>query len=754
MAAFKDRLRALRRRRSLRLIARSGVFDEAWYGAQNPDCAETGLAPGLHYLLVGAARGARPHLLFDPDWFARGRRGARRRAANPLLDYLRFGAALDPSPYFDAAHYRALAGDLEGLTPLGHFIRFGLARGLSPAPFFDRAWYLAAYPDVKAAGLDPFLHFVASGAREGRSPSPLFDAPWFLAREPTLRESGLEPLPAFLAYGAPAGARPQEGFDPTFYAGAADVPLGAAFSHYAREGRAGWRSAHRILPPPGSPAASFQDLPWRRAGAPRPAAPFRVMIVAPAGAPAARALRKALAAWTALDVHVLARGASAEPEGFEAALDLAGLARAGLPEEIALDRAARALKFHDPEAVVVSSGAPGPALSRACRETGLALLTLEAGAGEAAAARCAGLLRWALAYRETPRRSVSVAVPNYNHARFLDERLGSIMAQTLAPDEILFLDDASDDDSLAVAKRWRDRSAIPFVILSSAQNGGSPFRQWAKGVRAARGDLVWIAESDDAAEPRFLETMTACFARPGLALAYCDSKTIGPGGDLLASSARFYTDTLDAEKWLVGHRAPGAQETAQALVVKNTIPNVSAALFSRAALTLALREIESCRYCGDWAAYVEALRYGDLAYRPQALNRRRQDRESVTGQGERGLEAVREALAVKRSIFARLRVDDARLAQSFAQSAFEYERRSLAPGGRRPGFAANPGLQGEFDALGASIARLGPALDACGAATLRFLEGLGAHDAGLTRAQGRALAATAFGELRALAGRL
>ena len=55
--------------------------------------------------------------------------------------------------------------------------------------------------------------------------------------------------------------------------------------------------------------------------------------------------------------------------------------------------------------------------------------------------------------------AISVVVPNYNYARYLPERLASIFAQTHPVREVLLLDDASTDDSVATARRiaadWR-----------------------------------------------------------------------------------------------------------------------------------------------------------------------------------------------------------------------------------------------------------------------------------------------------------
>ena len=50
---------------------------------------------------------------------------------------------------------------------------------------------------------------------------------------------------------------------------------------------------------------------------------------------------------------------------------------------------------------------------------------------------------------------ISVVVPNYNYQRYLAERMESIFAQTVPVFEIIVLDDASDDDSVAVLERLR-----------------------------------------------------------------------------------------------------------------------------------------------------------------------------------------------------------------------------------------------------------------------------------------------------------
>ena len=50
------------------IVARSGLFDEAYYSAKNPDVTLTGVDPLIHYVLWGASEGRRPNALFDPAY--------------------------------------------------------------------------------------------------------------------------------------------------------------------------------------------------------------------------------------------------------------------------------------------------------------------------------------------------------------------------------------------------------------------------------------------------------------------------------------------------------------------------------------------------------------------------------------------------------------------------------------------------------------------------------------------------------------
>jgi GT2 family glycosyltransferase len=694
-------LTSLSRVRRKWLIARSRIFDRKWYRAEYPESGVAGLDPIMHYLLSGADRGYRPHLLFDPAWYMNAR-GPRQRDRNPLVDYINYGAleGIEPSPYFATAFYRKATGGTGGLTPLGHFVAYGLPRGLAPTPLFDRAWYLDNNPDVRRAGFDPFLHFVASGDKEGRSPGPLFDSAWYRMKNADARDEGMEPLRHYLAIGAREGRDPCRFFDTQFYV-AAHTGQGAtretALAFYAERGRDGWHSTHPVLPPPASPSAYFEELPWQKS-IPAPGAieaPFRTLIVDvgdAAGRETAglRQLLTMLVTLPGLDVYCVT-DASIESIPGVAILDLSRPDLALLDRRIVLERILRAIKFRDPKGLVCEAACTALPLTRTCADIGLPYHNLME-SRQIAAADWAELLAHRAAYRPSRHMTISVIVPNYNHAHYLDERFASIFEQRLRPDEIIFLDDGSSDGSLEIARAWQARSPIQFAIAANATNSGSPFKQWAKGIESAAGDLVWIAESDDSSCPRFLERMAAAFMDPDIAVAYCDSEVIGTEGEILSSTYRFYTDSLSETKWLAGYVETGPREIAEALAIKNTIPNVSAVLFRRDALNDGLSAAEIFRYCGDWAIYVACLRKGKIAFCPRALNKHRRPPGSLTQEGERDVQGVREAIAIKLSIFAGAPCDARIIWLSLAQTVFEYEIRSKSGGRKRPPFTRNKEL--------------------------------------------------------------
>lgn len=86
---------------------------------------------------------------------------------------------------------------------------------------------------------------------------------------------------------------------------------------------------------------------------------------------------------------------------------------------------------------------------------------------------------------------MSVIIPVYNGARFLDECLASVAAQERRPDEVIVVDDASTDESAAIA---RCHTGVQVMVLDENQG---PAAARNAGVAAARGEVLVFHDADD-----------------------------------------------------------------------------------------------------------------------------------------------------------------------------------------------------------------------------------------------------------------
>ncbi|MFS8136491.1 MAG: glycoside hydrolase family 99-like domain-containing protein [Thermomonas sp.] len=280
---------------------------------------------------------------------------------------------------------------------------------------------------------------------------------------------------------------------------------------------------------------------------------------------------------------------------------------------------------------------------------------------------------------------ISVVIPNYNYARYLPERIASVLAQTLPIYELIVLDDASSDDSLTVLDHLRADSAVPILIDASPTNSGSVFRQWLRGARLAKGDYVWIAEADDLAEPSFLQTLIPPLQDGQAVMSYAQSRQIDEAGDEIAKDYLDYVELFGRERWQRPFVAKLPEELTLGLAVKNTIPNVSAVVFKRKELLEVLErdidDIAEYRIAGDWLLYTRVLGLGALAYSPQSLNAHRRHAGSVTIGSEQAPH-LQEVLRVQEQIRCRHPTDATVDAAATQYAEFLYQYFSLDDGGR------------------------------------------------------------------------
>lgn len=223
---------------------------------------------------------------------------------------------------------------------------------------------------------------------------------------------------------------------------------------------------------------------------------------------------------------------------------------------------------------------------------------------------------------EPYRPLVTVIVPNYNHAPYLRQRLDSIYAQSWPHFEVILMDDCSTDESRDILRDYASRHADRTRLILNDANSGSAFRQWEKGLGAARGDLVWIAESDDWCSPNFLETLAPFFANPAVQLAYAPSVFMNEAGTEQVWSMAEYLSDLGPERWASTFVCAAPRIVREVFAERNIIPNVSSALMRRIDRPEALEADvwRGMRTCGDWVFYLNLIRGGLLAYSPDAQN--------------------------------------------------------------------------------------------------------------------------------------
>jgi glycosyltransferase involved in cell wall biosynthesis len=118
--------------------------------------------------------------------------------------------------------------------------------------------------------------------------------------------------------------------------------------------------------------------------------------------------------------------------------------------------------------------------------------------------------------------TVAVVVPCHRHARYLAAMVDSIRAQTRPPDEVVFVDDASSDDSAAILRRVAEdaatRSGPSISVLTNNHRLGQA-ASLNRGIGHTTSQLIMILNDDDMLMPDAVEVVSGLMAeRPELAL--------------------------------------------------------------------------------------------------------------------------------------------------------------------------------------------------------------------------------------------
>ena len=137
-----------------------------------------------------------------------------------------------------------------------------------------------------------------------------------------------------------------------------------------------------------------------------------------------------------------------------------------------------------------------------------------------------------------PRLLVSICIPTYNGAAFLQEALDSVLAQTYKPLEVIVSDDASKDDTLKIITHFAENAPFPVKVVPHEPQGIGA--NWNNSIQHATGTYIKFLFQDDILKPLCVEKMVSLFEQK-------------PELGLVASKRDFIVEgkaTPEIEKWI------------------------------------------------------------------------------------------------------------------------------------------------------------------------------------------------------------
>ncbi|GAB6038229.1 hypothetical protein JCM15519_27880 [Fundidesulfovibrio butyratiphilus] len=194
---------------------------------------------------------------------------------------------------------------------------------------------------------------------------------------------------------------------------------------------------------------------------------------------------------------------------------------------------------------------------------------------------------------------VSLYIPCYNAAAYLDRVLAAVMAQTHPIEEVLVVDDGSTDATAALAERWTNARYPLRVVRHPGNLGLASARN--TGVREAKCDLIAAVDADVAPQPDWLEHLAA---------------EMTPDVSAVGGELRETYRTVLADRWRARHML---QRRGPERIWRPAFVWGSNSLFRRQAIVDAGYYNERCRTNAEDVKLCELIRDRHvLVYQPRA----------------------------------------------------------------------------------------------------------------------------------------
>lgn len=213
---------------------------------------------------------------------------------------------------------------------------------------------------------------------------------------------------------------------------------------------------------------------------------------------------------------------------------------------------------------------------------------------------------------------ISIIIPNYNHASYIKKRIESVLNQTYQDFEVIILDDCSTDNSLAIINQYKNHPKIAKIICNET-NSGSTFKQWEKGIALAKGEYIWIAESDDYSDDQFLSNAVNSFsANSNVGLFFCNYETINNHDNIISENNLLYDPLID---YLPNDSIINGKVFCEKfLFFSNLILNASAVVFKKNMYSHVDKEYIKMKVAGDWRMWVDICYNTQVIFTKQKLN--------------------------------------------------------------------------------------------------------------------------------------
>ncbi len=211
-----------------------------------------------------------------------------------------------------------------------------------------------------------------------------------------------------------------------------------------------------------------------------------------------------------------------------------------------------------------------------------------------------------------------VLVPSYNHGGFIADRVTSILDQTNGDFDLRIIDDCSSDQTMDVLAGFADPR---MQVVRRERNSGSPFTAWldlARPLDDQPYDFVWIAESDDRAEPHFLERGVAALTKdPGASLYYCHSWFIDDDDLIIGHSINYLNRVFPGIDWTSPWSQSGADFIRTCLIRGMSVPNMSSSLIRASAFRSSVQSrFQRFKLAADWLFVIGVATTGGIVFDP------------------------------------------------------------------------------------------------------------------------------------------